>query len=450
MKTKIILFTTLLFSIFLVVYLVVNFGIITSFIVLLSLVLLFQSLFTLSWMLFAWENPHDAEKHKSPKDFLDPKYRFSLLIPARHEERVIGDTIQAIHKLNYPKELFEALVLIRTDDHLTLSKAKETISKYNIENIKVISFDSFPVNKPHALNVGLQNLKFEVTGIFDAEDEPHKNILQVINTVFQRGDAEVIQSGVQLMNYKTRWYSMHSVLEYFFWFKSGLLFFSKIGRTTLLGGNTVFVKTNKLQEINGWDEDMLTEDADLGIRLSSRGAKIKVIYDELHATREESPQKIKQLIKQRTRWNLGFLQIIKKNEWRNLPSFRQKFFALYILFSPFPQSIFFILAPFSIFIALTRDLPVSITLISIAPLYLFAIQIIIQVVASYEFTKAYKIKYPLLTPLKILITFFPYQILLFISAIRALFRMITGEFTWEKTHHSNLHRDYIDLEPKII
>jgi cellulose synthase/poly-beta-1,6-N-acetylglucosamine synthase-like glycosyltransferase len=328
----------------------------------------------------------------------------------------------------------------------TLNKANKIINENLIENIRVVSFDTSPVNKPHALNVGLKNLKNEVVGIFDAEDEPHKNILNIINTIYQRGEADVVQSGVQLMNHKTRWYSFHSVLEYFFWFKSGLLFFSRIGKTTPLGGNTVFIKTPKLREVGGWDENILTEDADLGIRLSMVGAKTKVIYDELHVTREESPQKIPQMIKQRTRWNLGFLQVIMKGDWRKLPTLRQRIFAFYILVSPFPQSLFIILSPISIFIALSNKLPMLLTLFSLVPLYLFVLQIVIQIVATYEFSKIYRLKYSFFTPFKTFVTFFPYQIFLLISALRALFRLFTGQFGWEKTHHSNLHRKNLNFE----
>ena len=56
--------------------------------------------------------------------------------------------------------------------------------------------------------------------IFDAEDEPHPDIFNVVNTVMLREEAQVVQCGVQLMNYADRWFSALNVLEYFFWFKS--------------------------------------------------------------------------------------------------------------------------------------------------------------------------------------------------------------------------------------
>ena len=40
---------------------------------------------------------------------------------------------------------------------------------------------------------------------------------------------EVVQCGVQLMNYESNWYSMLNVLEYFFWFKSRLHYHARLG-----------------------------------------------------------------------------------------------------------------------------------------------------------------------------------------------------------------------------
>ena len=78
--------------------------------------------------------------------------------------------------------------------------------------------------------------------IFDAEDEPHPDILNVVNTVMAaRGRPTVVQCGVQLMNYADRWFSALNVLEYFFWFKSRMHYHAAVGMVPL-GGNTVFIR----------------------------------------------------------------------------------------------------------------------------------------------------------------------------------------------------------------
>ena len=39
------------------------------------------------------------------------KYKFGVLIPCRNEENVIGNLIDSLNKQNYPKELYEIIVL---------------------------------------------------------------------------------------------------------------------------------------------------------------------------------------------------------------------------------------------------------------------------------------------------------------------------------------------------
>jgi len=77
---------------------------------------------------------------------------------------------------------------------------------------------------------------------------------------------------------------------------------------------------------------------------------------------------------------------------------------------------------------------------SIVPLYILLIQFITFNIGLYLFTKDYKYKYPFYMPVKILFTFFPFQFILGLSSVRAVFRLITNNNAWEKTQHVNAHR----------
>jgi glycosyltransferase XagB len=219
----------------------------------------------------------------------------------------------------------------------------------DINNAKLITFDDPPINKPHGLNVGLKESTGDVMVIFDAEDEPHPQILNLINTVMVQEDAPVVQSGVQLMNYADHWFSALNVLEYFFWFKSRLHFHATIGSVPL-GGNTIFIRRELLQYVNGWDQNNLTEDAELGIRLSAAGVPIRVVYDDQYVTREETPPSVSQLVKQRTRWTQGFLQVLAKGAWMGLPTLAQRVMAMYTLSFPLFQALLMLYVPFSLYL----------------------------------------------------------------------------------------------------
>ncbi|HUV72116.1 MAG TPA: glycosyltransferase [Clostridia bacterium] len=412
----------------------------SSLIIFLSFLLAIQSAITLAWMLYAWEDRAKVRSNRSPSQFVEPYYSFTAFLPARHEEKVIKDTIKAVDRINYPTQLKEILILCRQDDIGTINKAQEAIEELKNPNIRLVVFADFPINKPHGLNKGLKEAKNKIIAIFDAEDEPSANIYQIVNTVLVKDKADVVQSGVQLMNYHSHWFSSLNVLEYFFWFKSGLHFFTNVGEVSPLGGNTVFFKKSWLKKIDGWDEYCLTEDADIGIRLTLAGAKIKIIYDEQHVTQEETPHSVKSFIKQRTRWNQGFLQILKKKDWLRLPSFKQKLIVAYILLSPEIGAMLFFYIPLAVAVGLTQKLPVPISLLSYIPFYLFIFQLVVCSIGIYEFTKVYQLKSPIWMPFKVMLSFYPYQILLMISSFRAGYRMLINQIGWEKTSHANIHR----------
>jgi glycosyltransferase XagB len=92
--------------------------------------------------------------------------------------------------------------------------------------------------------------------VFDAEDEVHPELLRHVDARFAIPAADVVQGGVQLMNYRSSWYALRNVLEYYFWFLSRLHFHAQ-QRFIPLGGNTVFIRTDRLRQVGGWDPECL-------------------------------------------------------------------------------------------------------------------------------------------------------------------------------------------------
>jgi glycosyltransferase XagB len=398
-----------------------------------------QSIFTLYSMIFAWDSEETLNKSKPNLEFLAPKLSFTLLIPAWKEEKVIENTITTISKIKYPQHLTQILILLRPQDTETVAISEQTIAKLKKSNISIILVNDTPRNKPNQLNWGLKHATGQIVTIFDAEDEPSLDILNIMNTQFLENDYDIVQNGVQLMNYNSNWFSMLNVLEYYFWFKSTLNLFVKL-KVLPLGGNSLFIKKDILVANNGWDQDCLTEDCELGIRIANQNYKLGIVYDSNHTTQEETPHSLDQFIKQRTRWTQGFIQIIKNKDWLETGSLTKILAAIYILFWPIIQAFFFLYLLFAILIIPFIQIPLWLSIFSTIPFILLVIQIIFLNIGLYYFIKEYKLKYsPLLIP-KLLITFIPYQLVLTYSHFRALYREITSNNEWEKTTHLNNHR----------
>ncbi len=408
---------------------------------LITLFLLSQGSFATYSMLSSWLKPENLKRVSPPKKFSPKRLSFSLIIPVRNEEKVISQTLAAMKKINYPKEKYEILITARDDDTKTVGKILESLNHLP-PTFNLLVWENFPNSKPQGLNAALEYARGDIIGIFDAEDEPHPDILSVINTILQKKEADIVQSGVQLVNVDSHWYSPHNCLEYYFWFKSVLPFFSSWGANPL-GGNTVFFKKDIVKDAAGWDEDCLTEDAEIGVRLSSLGKKTAVVYDEEMATKEETPPDLPGFIRQRTRWHQGFFQVLLKGNWKNLKNNRQKVIILYQMTYPFMQifnSCWLIITPF---LAFLTKIPLGLALFSYLPGYFFLVQIGISLIGLHELNKNYQLKFSPLVYLKFLIFFFPYQIAISFSTLRAVKRHLAGIGFWEKTEHINAHRKAI-------
>src|SRR5258708_16874131 len=179
-----------------------------------------QAVFDIHLRLFIWETPEHAWLNRAPSVFLPAQLSFTILLPARHEEDVYQTTIQKVYNLNYPKHLIQIIAICREDDPGTIAEARTKIDELGDPNVQLLVFNDQPINKPHGLNLGLRVAHGDVVTIFDAEDEPHPDILNIINTTMLNEDVDVVHSGVQLINHHPKCSCFLNSLHYFFWFKS--------------------------------------------------------------------------------------------------------------------------------------------------------------------------------------------------------------------------------------
>ncbi|MEU9744324.1 glycosyltransferase [Streptomyces niveus] len=405
------------------------------FIAAVSLALFWMAAFTLWWQMHAWRTPETLAATRFDRPDGGPARSFSLLLPARHEQAVLEHTIERLLESSHSR--FEIIVIVGHDDPETAEVAERAAAR-DPARVRVVVDTHLSKNKPKALNTALPHCNGEVVGVFDAEDQVHPELLTHVDHAFRSTGADVVQGGVQLINFHSSWYSLRNCLEYFFWFRSRLHLHAQKGFIPL-GGNTVFVRTDVLRDAGGWDPDCLAEDCDLGVRLSSSGKKVVVAYDSDMVTREETPGSLMSLLKQRTRWNQGFLQVYRKNDWRQLPTPGQRLLARYTLMTPFFQAITGVVIPLNVAIALFLDVPVGIAFITFLPAVTALVTFVFELVGLHDFGRQYGLKVRLTHYLKLVVGGPFYQVLLAGAAVRAVWREQRGRRDWELTSHVGAH-----------
>lgn len=364
---------------------------------------------------------------------------FSLIMPCRHEsDAVMRATLNAL--LDQSHRQREVIISVGHDDPDTVLIAQRLAAEFP-DDVRVSVDENETKNKPRQLNTALALCRNDIVGIFDAESLAAPDLLLNIDNCFAVRGSDVVQGAVQLINYRDTWYSLRNCLEYFVWFRSRLHAHARRGFIPL-GGNTVFVKRSLLEAVEGWDAGCLAEDCDLGVRLSTLGRDITVAYSAALATREETPDSLRNLIKQRTRWSLGFMQVLAKGDWKALPTRRQRMLAWWTLMQQHFMAFAGVCIPIAVVAAVWGRFPLAVTLLAFVPLVPTVATIAFDVCMLHEFGRDHGFRIGPHDYLRLIAGTPFYQVVLAFAAVRALVKFRQGDFRWEKTAHSGAHLAY--------
>ena len=395
---------------------------------------------TIIWMMEAWrEDDELASGIIELPEATSHRTTISLLVPARHETAVLEQTIEGVLASSYTN--FEIVLIVGDDDPDTAAIAWKLAN--DVPGIITVAVDSNPnKSKPSALNVGLQVCSGDIVGVFDAEDDISPHLLGAVVERFDTTGAAIVQGGVQLMNTRSRWFSVRNCLEYYLWYRSRLHWHVRSGGFIPLGGNTVFIRRLVLERAGGWDESCLTEDCELGIRLGIDSAPVEIVYSPETATREETPLDFGSFIRQRTRWGQGFLQVFKKGTWLRLPSRTQRFVAIYTLLTPVWQALTVLAIPVAILGITSLKVGVNVAILTLLPALMLIWTTFLDAIALRQFGRDFGVKVGVRDIGMLAVSTLPYQLILSYSGMRAVWREIRKRTDWEKTDHAGAHRSH--------
>lgn len=408
---------------------------------------------TLWWMLHAWSTPvahrgvgfpatrrqRNTDGYRArPTD--ESLLSFSLIVPCREEsELVMAATVERLLAQQHPA--FEVIISVGDDDVATVQTARRIAERDR--RVRVSVNTDRVKNKPRQLNTALLDCAGDVVGVIDAESLTQPGLLRQVDATFRRRGADVVQGAVHLVNYRATWFSLRNCMEYRTWFRSRLPGHARNGFIPL-GGNTVFFDRLMLLEVGGWDGDCLAEDCEIGVRLSALGKTIVVAYDADVVTLEEAPVTVRALVKQRTRWALGFMQVLAKGEWRRLPTRRERLNAWWTLVQQHAMAFAGLSVPVAVAAALLLDVPLGVTLVTFLPLAPTLAMVAFEVAILREFGRDMGWRLQARDYVRLVISTPFYQLLLAVACLRAVSKYLRRDFAWELTAHAGTHLQAVD------
>lgn len=226
-----------------------------------------------------------------------PKTKFALLIPARNEENVIGQLVENLLQQNYPKELYDILVIPNNCTDGTEAAALRAGAK--------IQHCTGPVStKGEVLEQVLQELmgKYDAYCVIDADNMLNSQFLARMNDAIAAG-ARVAKSRQCALNPYDNWVSG----AYDLYFQSINLLHSRARAPFNLSAKLIgtgFVMTDSLmQQMGGWHTETLTEDIEFAVQCAMIGERVYYVPDAVNY--DEEPLSFSVSLRQRHRWSAG-------------------------------------------------------------------------------------------------------------------------------------------------
>ena len=213
---------------------------------------------------------------KKPKTYPEakPVNRYAVLIPARNEEKVIGQLIESIKYQSYPSELIDIYVVA---DNCT-DNTKEVSEKYGAFVYE--RFDKENVGKGYALEFLLDKIKekysfdfYDGYFCFDADNLLNANYITEMNKCFCDGN-KIITSYRNSKNYGTNWITA----GYSLWFLREARFLNGVRNnlniSCAISGTGFLIHKDIIKEQDGWKHFLLTEDIEFTVDNVIKGEKI--------------------------------------------------------------------------------------------------------------------------------------------------------------------------------
>src|SRR5579862_26115 len=268
-------------------------------------------------------------RHKKPKPgkYFDQLPRVTVQLPIYNERYVVERLLEAVTRLDYPRELLEIQLLDDSTDE-TKMVASRLVSEYASAGhpITYLHRDNREGFKAGALAEGLKKATGEFIAIFDADFVPPPQVLRQMIHYFTDPQVAVVQGRWTWINRTMSNLTQveailldgHFVIEH-----GGR---SSSGRFFNFNGTAGMWRRTAIEDAGGWQHDTLTEDTDLSYRAQLRGWKF--IYDSSIECPSELPVEMNAFKTQQARWAKGLTQTAKKllpTIWRSDQPFFIKF-----------------------------------------------------------------------------------------------------------------------------
>ncbi len=250
---------------------------------------------------FAMKQKWKDDKETLP-DFTPP---LSIIVPAYNEEMGATSTIASLLNQNYPN--FEVVFVDDGSKDKTFENVKAAYG--NHAQVQVLTKPNG--GKASALNFGLKKCKSDFVVCIDADTQLDPNAIREIAKPFADPKVGAVAGNVKVgnqINWLTKWQSIEYITAQNF----DRMAFAYLNCITVVPGAIGAFRRKAIGAVGWYETDTLAEDCDLTMRIIRKGYRVAQNNNSIAIT--ESPETLKQFLKQRFRWTFGVMQAFWKSK----------------------------------------------------------------------------------------------------------------------------------------
>lgn len=254
-----------------------------------------------------------SRRSPMPRDIMadDELPMVSIHVPAYNEPpEMMMQTLDALAELDYPR--FEVLVIDNnTQNEAVWQPVRDHCEKLGPQ-FRFFHLDPLAGFKAGALNYALRETESEasIVAVIDSDYRVDRNWLRDLVPEFNAPEMAIVQAPQDYRDGDENAFKAMCLAEYRGFFHIGMI--TRNERNAIIQhGTMTLVRRCVLEEVGGWSEWCITEDAELGLRIFERG------YTATYVPRSRGqglmPDTFIDYKKQRFRWAYGAVLIMREH-----------------------------------------------------------------------------------------------------------------------------------------
>jgi cellulose synthase/poly-beta-1,6-N-acetylglucosamine synthase-like glycosyltransferase len=250
----------------------------------------------------------------------DPAYRpkVAIQVPCYNEPiEVVRETLTALARVDYRDLLVQVVDNNTTDPNVW--RPLEALCRELGPRFQFMHLEPWPGYKAGALNEATRRLPADVAilAIVDADYIVKPGFLEAMVGHFADERVAFVQTPQNYRDWKDSGYLRALFYSYRYFFDITMP--ARANRNAIIFAGTMgLIRRSALERIGGWDEGVITEDAEASLRMLGLG--MLGVYEPTAWGEGLMPLTFDGLKKQRFRWALGGIQILRR-QWRELLPF---------------------------------------------------------------------------------------------------------------------------------